>query len=647
MAAAGAQYNSCHSSPACDFIPHDQGRGSSSRNRSSGSDRDRSSQQSSSRRGSGSSGSRRSDRDGIGKSRGYASFGRNNRERGQEKDPDFRDGESRLVQPEDPLRDGFESFSSCRPEKDRLNRTRSKAAISNRAVGVSLDNGNISKKDTGGISFEREFPHLGSEDKNGKQDIGRVPSPGISTPIQSIPLVNAPDCWNSVLVEVPILGDPNINLVSSSLSPAGSSKQTEVSNSGSALSMSETVMQSPLKISTAPQLSIDAQKIEERTMRQCILRPLTPSSNKVSVSSSFDKLKPKGARAGESNGPIKVAPQLSIQPSSSSVRTPIKTDLVKPSQSGSLQVLSREQNGTVNTAKDCTSNPVSPVLGRSSSMEPMRKPVVNQKPKVVSNGLPLHLVQGSFGERKASAKDKLKFFELLRSKSVNGSSTAIESPSSLIDEQQNSCLDLSLFNSGFKCIENGSSSCEEANSREGSQQHLSDNEETIPPSESRDVLNVGSLGILVDNRDAHSSSVLADTEDVASKEPQADKAEDFLSIIPAHINDGSAMSNSVENEANLPLDPIGAEGEEAYPAQEFRHIGSGEEEPYPAQEFDPIGAEEEFYFAQDKPSPEELAFLRSLGWDENEEVPPLQQEEIADCVRQNVRLQQKLQECRG
>jgi hypothetical protein len=35
------------------------------------------------------------------------------------------------------------------------------------------------------------------------------------------------------------------------------------------------------------QLSIDAQKIEERTMRQCILRPLTPSSNKISVSTQF------------------------------------------------------------------------------------------------------------------------------------------------------------------------------------------------------------------------------------------------------------------------------------------------------------------------------------------------------------------------
>ncbi|KAL6838337.1 hypothetical protein ACP4OV_031841 [Aristida adscensionis] len=618
--------------PATSSRQDDQGRGSSSRNRL-GRDRDRSSQQSSSRRGSGSSGSKRNDRDGPGKSKGYANFGRNNRERVQDKDPDFRDRESRTVQQEDShTRGPFESFSSCRPEKDRVSRARSKVGISNRAVGVTLDDGTNSRKDTGGTSFEREFPHLGSEDKNGKQEIGRVPSPGISTPIQSIPLVNAPDGWNSVLAEVPVLGDPSNNPVTSSLSPVGSSKQIEVANSGNSLSMAETVMQSPLKISTAPQLSSDAQKIEEITLRQCILRPLTPSSNKTSVLNSFDKSKPKGARTGESNGPIKVAQQLSMQPSSSSVRAPVKTDLIKPSQSGSLQVLSREQNGTVNTAKDCTtSNPVSPVLGRSSSMEPMRKPIVNQKPKVTTNGLPLHLLQGSFGERKASAKDKHKFFELLRSKSVNGSSTSIEPSSGLIDEQQNSCLDLP-FNSGIKCVENGSSSCEEANSCEGSQRHLSDNEDIILPSGSRDVLDGGSLGILVDSSDNNSSSILADTQVVASEKPQTEKATNIMSI-PAYINDdGSMMSSSVNNETNFQFDPIIAEGEEAYPAQEVKHVGAGEEELYPAQ---------------DKPSPEELAFLRSLGWDENEVVPPLQQEEIADCVRQNVRLQQKLQECRG
>jgi len=320
----------------------------------------------------------------------------------------------------------------------------------------------------------------------------------------------------------------------------------------------------------------------------------------------LDKLlKSKGARVGESNGPIKVAPQLSIQPSSSSVRTPAKTELVKQSQSGSLQVLSREQNGTVNAAaKDSTSNPVSPVLGRSSSMEPMRKSIVNPKLKVGTNGHSLHPLQGSFADRKASAKDKYKFFELLRSKSVNGSSTAIESPSSLTDDQQNTSLD-----SPFKFIENGSSSCEEANSCEGSQRHLSDNEEIIPPSESHDVLDEGSLGIQVDDRDASSSPVLDDTEDIASKKLQQDNV-DIVPIIPAYVNDGS-----VDNEASLPL-------EEANPAQVLQHIGAREENPCPAQEFESIGAGGE----------EELNLLRSMGWDENEDVQPLQQEEIADCV---------------
>lgn len=321
----------------------------------------------------------------------------------------------------------------------------------------------------------------------------------------------------------------------------------------------------------------------------------------------MDKLKSKGARAGESNAPLKVAPQLSLQPSSSS-RTPIKTELIKPSQSGSLQILSREHNGTVNTAaKDSTSNPVSPVLGRSSSMEPMRKSVVNPKLKVGTNGRALHPLQGSFADRKASAKNKLRFFESLRSKSVNGSSTAIESPSSLIDGQQNSCL------LSFKFTENGSSSCEEANSCEGSQRHSSDSEEIIPPSESHDVLYEGYLRAEVDDKDASPSPLLADTEDAASKKPQPVNAEDVLPVKPACIIDSSMISISVDK-ANLPL-------EEAHPAHEFEHVEAVEEKPCPAQEFESIGA-----------GVEEEALLRSMGWDEDEDIQPIRQEEINDFV---------------
>jgi hypothetical protein len=199
--------------------------------------------------------SRRLDRDGTVKSRGYASFGRSNRERGCEKDSDLRDRESRLGLPDDSLHDGFGSFSSCRPESNnRLNRVRPKLDTLTRAAGVSLDNGNLSRKDAGGISFEREFPNLSSEENNGKHDMGRVPSPGISTPIQSILLATAHDGWNSVLAEVPGLSEPSNNYVSSALSHAGSSRQLEVLNCGTALSMAETVMQTPLQISTTPEV---------------------------------------------------------------------------------------------------------------------------------------------------------------------------------------------------------------------------------------------------------------------------------------------------------------------------------------------------------------------------------------------------------
>ncbi|KAF7009398.1 hypothetical protein CFC21_023939 [Triticum aestivum] len=582
----------------------DQDRGASSRNRSTGRDRERSSQQSASRRGSGPSVSRRHDRDGTVKSRGYASFGRSNRDRVCEKDSDFHDWESRLRLPDGPLRDGFGSFSSCRPESDRLSRVRPKLDTSTRTAGVSLENGNLSRKDAGGISFEREFPHLSSEDNDGKQDISRVPSPGISTPLQSIPLVTAPDGWNSVLAEVPGLSEPSNNYVSSGLSHAGSGRQPEVSSCGTALSMAETVMQAPLKVSTTPQLSVDAQKIEERTMR---LRPLTPSSNKTSISSLSDKLKIKGARAGDSNGPVKTVPQLSTQPSNSPVRTPVKSEPVKPSQSGSFQVLTREQNGAANIARDCSSNPVSPVLGQSSSVEPLKRSNVNHKLKGVVNGPPLHLQQGSSGERKSIAKSKHIFFELLRSKSLNGSSAGIESSSSLIDEQKNPSVDLSLFNSGIKCIETGSSSCEDANSCDGSQRHFSDNEEIKPPSEPHDAFYEGLHEIVVDNKDANSSSDPVDAED---------EAKASLSIIPTDTTDVSVRSDSRYDEALLSSEPIVARQEESYPTE-------------------------------DEPSPEEMAFLKSLGWKQDEVVPPLKQEEIADCLRHNVRLQQKLEECRG
>jgi hypothetical protein len=356
-------------------------------NHSSGRDNSR---QSSSRKGSGSNGSRCPDRDGLGKPRGYPNFGMS-REKDREKDFNSRGRESRPVAAD---REGFQSFSTCIPERDRLNRARLKADTRNKGVPTSLNNDTPSRSNadvsayksddavstsksntpvstpavneslsnatfsdslsiaavsdslstaavsttlstavvstslstavvstsvstasvstsvitavdasrsnvalsttrsstalstsrnnaalstsrsnsalstsrssgvartprsnSAGIDFERDFPQLSLEDKNGKQGISRVPSPGISTPIQNVPLINVSDGWNSVLADLPLLKDAKKSQTASSVLQTAPSKQTEaVSNSGTALSMAETVIQAPLKISVGPQV---------------------------------------------------------------------------------------------------------------------------------------------------------------------------------------------------------------------------------------------------------------------------------------------------------------------------------------------------------------------------------------------------------
>lgn len=381
-----------------------QGAGGSSRNHSSSHDRGQSSRQSSSRRSSSSNGSRRYDRDGIAKSRDYTSF-RTNRDQGRDFDSRDRESRSAVVDGDD-----FKSFGTYRSERDRMNRARSKddtwskgvvsqnkgsasrnnavnssisneksnivastrpfavnsfsnAAMetftSNASVKTSMNNTSVNKvasnaSNTASITFEREFPELISEDKNGRQGISKVPSPSISTPFQNVPLISTADGWNSVLADLPSLGDPKKSLPTSSQLQIAPSKQTEVvPHSGTALSMAETLMQAPLRVTTRPQLSIEAQKVEERARRQLILRPLTPPASKSSVLSSS---KTKGTRLGDPTGLNKTAQQLKIQSADGSIRGTVKDDILKLSQPGSFRILSREQNATAHTTRDCLSN---------------------------------------------------------------------------------------------------------------------------------------------------------------------------------------------------------------------------------------------------------------------------------------------------
>lgn len=248
-------------------------------------------------------GSHRPDRDEIGKSRDYFNFTKN-RDRDRKGDFDSRDWESRSAAA---VHDDFKSFSTCKSERDRMNRARSKAdtltkgvvslnsdstsrnnavnssrsnvksstgtfvnSVRNAALGTFISDASVrtsvsntstsnavsSTSNSASVTFEREFPQLSLEDKNGRQGISKVPSPGISSPIQNGPLISPSDGWNSMLADLPLLIDSKKSPATSSLLHIAPSKQTEaLPNSGTALSMAETVMQAPLRISIKPQVT--------------------------------------------------------------------------------------------------------------------------------------------------------------------------------------------------------------------------------------------------------------------------------------------------------------------------------------------------------------------------------------------------------
>ncbi|KAK4405063.1 hypothetical protein Sango_0512800 [Sesamum angolense] len=103
----------------------------------------------------------------------------------------------------------------------------------------------------GGVNkttFERDFPSLGAEQRAVIPEVGRVPSPGVSSALQSLPIA-APSSSTSVAL-----------------------------GSTTSLNMAEAVAQGPTRAQTTPQ------RLEELTIKQSRqLIPVTPSMPKPLV----------------------------------------------------------------------------------------------------------------------------------------------------------------------------------------------------------------------------------------------------------------------------------------------------------------------------------------------------------------------------
>ncbi|KAI3774519.1 hypothetical protein L1987_49077 [Smallanthus sonchifolius] len=257
-------------------------------------------------------------------------------------------------------------------------------------------------------AFERDFPSLGAEEKQSDSEIGRVPSPGLSSAIQSLPIGNSAviggDGWTSALAEVPVLVGSN-GSNTSVVQPVQPTSISATTSMTTGRNMAETLAQGPPRSQTAPQLSVGNQRLEELAVKQSRqLIPMTPSMPKVLALNSSDKPKPKVAL---------------VQPQSSHlVNSPrpvsTKFDSTKTSTVGKLHVLkpSRERNGGTAIAKDT----LSPTAGGKLPNSSLAVPSVVGPPGAIPERKPGVVTLDKRPSSQAQSRND--FFNLMRKKSM-------------------------------------------------------------------------------------------------------------------------------------------------------------------------------------------------------------------------------------
>ncbi|XP_027331023.1 mediator of RNA polymerase II transcription subunit 1-like isoform X2 [Abrus precatorius] len=406
---------------------------------------------------SSSSNSRRSSINGSAK-HAYSSFNRSHRDKDRDRDKDRstfgdhwdRDGS-------DPLA----SLFSGRMERDTLRRShsmvsRKQSDVIPRRVAVDTKSGGSTNQNNGNgilsvgnvsssiqkVVFDKDFPSLGAEEKQGIAEVGRVSSPGLTaTASQSLPVGSSAliggEGWTSALAEVP-------TMIGSSSTGSLSVQQTVttgsvVSSTAAALNMAEALAQTPSRARSTPQVLVKTQRLEELAIKQSRqLIPVTPSMPKALVLNSSEKSKPKTTvRNAEMNVVSKNVPQ---QPSalhitSQSVRS-VNAKVDAPKTSGKFTDLKSVvwENGVSPTSKD-VSNPTNysnsksvnqHAVSSTAASAPMRNP--NNLKSSTERKPALDVKLGSTLDKKHSisqVQSRNDFFNLIKKKTLMNSSTVL------------------------------------------------------------------------------------------------------------------------------------------------------------------------------------------------------------------------------
>ncbi|URD90341.1 hypothetical protein MUK42_26572 [Musa troglodytarum] len=231
------------------------------------------------------------DKGSSGKSQAYSSF-RRSRDRNLEKDFDFFDRENRSVLVDNEF-GHLDSLIGVRDEKDALRRLQS--MVAGRQVDSwskrhgSNANGNAPFEGSviGSFSktcFEKDFPSLQAEVRQGLSDASGVSTPGLRTAVQSLPFSSPFIIGTSALAEVPVKVESNGNELSPVAQVAPISQASATGNTMTGLNMAEALAQVPSQVDSTPQLSVDTQRIEELTLKKHKqLIPMTPLMPKALV----------------------------------------------------------------------------------------------------------------------------------------------------------------------------------------------------------------------------------------------------------------------------------------------------------------------------------------------------------------------------
>ncbi|CAI9764502.1 unnamed protein product [Fraxinus pennsylvanica] len=387
---------------------------------------------------------RSSSSNGSGRLSSYSSFGRNHRDRDRERDIYDSCDKAKPVLGDYRHRDFSDVFGNdllSKFERDGVKRSQSmisgkrgetwpKKVVTDLSSASRNDNGLLTEGSPVGsankAAFERDFPSLGAEGRPVTPEVGRVPSPVLSTAIQSLPIgtstVIGGEKWTSALAEVPLLvGSDGIGISSLQQSTSSNSSSGTLGTS-SGLNMAETVAQSSTHAQTTTQSSAGASRHEELTIKQSRqLIPMTPSMPKTLVLNSSDKQKSKVGQQHTlaSSLPVSHSPRVA----------PEKSDVSKTSNVGKLHVLKpvRERNGVSPAAKDISSPTSGSKILNSSlvvSLSGSGSAVIRGPPNNPILPGANHKPVLTVSEKKSTsqAQSRNEFFNLVRKKSLANTS---------------------------------------------------------------------------------------------------------------------------------------------------------------------------------------------------------------------------------